>query len=82
MADSTNRVMCELLLQEGVSAALATLYAIESAALFNVLPADPRAAERHNHGSALLAMLDDQLRRIQEQVDALDGIMPAVAEGR
>ena len=38
------------LLQEGLSCALATLHAIEGASLLSALPADPDAAERHNHG--------------------------------
>ena len=75
-----NRIQRESLLQEGVSCALATMHAIEAADLFRAVPQGD-AAKEHNHGCSLLAMLDDQLRRIQEQVDALSGITSA-AEGR
>ncbi len=62
------------LLQEGVSCALATLHAIEGSDLLTTLPADPDAAGRHNHGLAILHMLEDHLRSLQAQVDALDTI--------
>lgn len=61
------------LLQEGVSCALATLHAIEGAALLSTLPQDPDAAGRHNHGMFLLSMLEDHLRSLQHKVDELAG---------
>lgn len=70
MADS-NTIQCDTLLQEGVSCALATVHVIEAAELFRDLPADKSSHDQHNHGLWLLAMLGDQLRRIQQQVDAL-----------
>jgi hypothetical protein len=70
------------LLQEGVSCALATLHAIEGADLFRALPAEKHDQKKHGHASWLLAMLTDQLTRLQEQVDALDvPTVPAQVEG-
>lgn len=69
------------LLQEGVSAAIATLHAIEGADLFRHLPADKHAVDNHDHGCTLLAMLEDHLRRLQQQHDALDGAPAAGQEG-
>ncbi|RDE05578.1 hypothetical protein [Sphingomonas aracearum] len=68
-------------LQEGVSCALATVHAINAADLFRDLPADPASQDRHNHGLWLLAMLNDHLRRIQEQVDTLDAAATAMVGG-
>jgi hypothetical protein len=76
-----SRIQRETLLQEGVSCALATLSAIEGADLFRILPADPAAAQLHGHGSWLIAMLQDQLSRIQQQVDAIDAAPAAQVEG-
>jgi hypothetical protein len=80
MAATNQQIRRESLLQEGVSCALATLHAIEGAGLFQALPAEGDA-DQHNHGTALLGMLEDQLRRIQQQVDALSGFpSPPTAE--
>lgn len=62
------------LLQDGVSFAAATLFAIEASDMFRALPEDERERAQHNHGCALLAMLSDHLRHIQAQVDALEPI--------
>jgi hypothetical protein len=80
MADTSQRIMCDALLQGGVSCALATLHAIDAAGLFDALPSEPADRDRHEHGVTLLHMLGDQLRRIQQQVNEL-GKAPA-AEGR
>jgi hypothetical protein len=69
------------LLQEGVSCALATLSAIEGADLLRVVPADKGAAALHTHAAWLLAMLEDQLTRIQQRVDELDAERIVQAEG-
>jgi hypothetical protein len=70
------------LLQEGVSCAAATLSAIEGAELFRVLPEGTIAKDHHNHGCFLLSMLGEHLRRLQQQVDAMDAAASAVlAEG-
>jgi len=70
------------LLQEGVSCAAATLSAIEGAELFRVLPEGAIAKDHHNHGCFLLSMLGEHLRRLQQQVDAMDAAASAVlAEG-
>lgn len=66
------------LLQEGLSFAAATLFAIEAADMFSALPADKHERDQHNHGCALLAMLGDHLRHIQVQVDALEPDAAAV----
>lgn len=71
MADTNQRIMRESLLQGGLSSALATLFAIEGAELFNALPPEQADRDRHQHGTALLDMLSDQLRRVQQQVDDL-----------
>ena len=60
------------LLQEGLSFAAATLFALEASDMFKALPADQSDRDQHNHGCALLAMLGDHLRHIQAQVDALE----------
>lgn len=75
------QIQRESLLQEGVSCALATLYAIESGDLFRALPSDETAQKQHGHGSWLLAMLEDQLTRIQQQVDAFDAAASAAQTG-
>lgn len=69
------------LLQEGLSCAAATLFAIEAGDLFKALPADPQDHNQHNHGCVMLGMLGDHLRLIQAQVDALDSTTPAKLEG-
>ncbi len=70
-ATTDDGVMRETLLQEAVSCAIATLYAIEAGDMFRDLPADERAKELHGHGCWLLGMLEDQLTRLQQQVDGL-----------
>lgn len=65
-------IIQQSLLQDGVSCALATLYAVQSGELFGTLPEDKAACDRHGHGSWLLAMLQDHLTQIQQKVDALD----------
>ena len=70
------------LLQEGVSSTLATLHAIEAADLLTTLPTAPGAAVRHNHGLALLSMLEDHLLSLQREVDGLAEEASARSEGR
>jgi hypothetical protein len=60
------------LLQDGVSNALATLFAISASDMLNTLPAEDYAKQQHNHALMLLHMLEDNLRRIQIEVDAID----------
>lgn len=79
MPDSTDRIQRESLLQEGVSCALATVHVISAADLFRDLPEQSTSQDRHNHGLWLLAMLHDQLRRIQQQVDVLSGMTPSTS---
>ncbi len=69
------------LLQQGVSCAIATLFAIHGSDLLRDLPADPEVEARFNHALWLLGMLEDHLNRIQEQVDALDEAPTNKAEG-
>lgn len=79
----TDRTMLQLnLLQEAVSCAAATLFAIEASDLLRALPADEQAREQHNHGCVMLAMLGDHLRGIQARVDAMDAAAGTKAEGR
>lgn len=70
------------LLQEGVSCALATLRAIDGADLLATLPTHPDAAARHNHGLALLNMLEDHLLSLQREIDGLAEEASARLEGR
>lgn len=79
MASTTTMIQRESLLQEGVSCALATVHVIEAADLFRDLPEDRTSIDKHNHGSWLLAMLSDQLHRIQQQVDELSRAEPTAA---
>lgn len=75
MASTTNqRAQRESLLQDGVSAALAALYAIEAGELFAALPEGVHEQTRHNHGVLLIHMVEEHLTRIQQQVDALSVI--------
>ena len=77
-----DRNMMQLnLLQDGLSCAAATLFAIEAGDLFRALPADPNDHVQHNHGCILLAMLGEHLRAIQARVDALDPTTPSKVEG-
>lgn len=71
MMDQTQTAQA-CLAQEGVSCALAALSAIEGSGFFAVPPHDQNDRLRHEHGTWLLAMLADQLNRVQEQIDALD----------
>lgn len=75
-------VQQQCLLQEGVSCALATLRAIDGADLLSTLPTAPGAAARHNHGMALLNMLEDHLLSLQREVDGLAEEATARSEGR
>ena len=59
------------LLQDAVSSATATLFAIEAADMFRSLPANKDDAAFHNHGCYLLDMLAQHLRGVQAQVDAI-----------
>ncbi|MFC3558864.1 hypothetical protein ACFOKI_15815 [Sphingomonas qilianensis] len=61
----------ETLLQEGVSSAQAILFAINASEMLGALPTEPHAVNSHNHARQLLGMLEDNLRVIQAQVDAL-----------
>jgi hypothetical protein len=69
------------LLQDALSCAAATLFAIEAGDLFKALPADPADRDQHNNGCVMLATLGDHLRGIQAQVDALDPVASTKAEG-
>lgn len=74
MMTADNRIQRESLLQDGVSAALAAMYAIEAGELFAALPEGKSEQTRHNHGLLLIHMVEEHLTRIQQQVDALSGI--------
>lgn len=69
------------LLQDGVSFAAATLFAIEASGMLQALPAEEHERQQHNHGCALLAMLSDHLRLIQAQVDSLEPATTPEVEG-
>lgn len=69
------------LLQDGVSFAAATLFAIEASGMLKALPTEEHERDQHNHGCALLAMLGDHLRLIQAQVDALEPATTPKVEG-
>ncbi|MEG3086072.1 hypothetical protein [Sphingomonas sp. PB4P5] len=71
MADTTPHRAADLL-QDGVSNTLATLFAISASDMLNTLPADNYAKLQHGHALMLLHMLEDNLRRIQIEVDAID----------
>jgi len=70
------------ILQEGVSCAIATLFAIEGGAMLQNVPDDPHARNMHNHALHLLSMLSDHLHRIQAQIDALDEAAQQVGGAR
>lgn len=63
-------VKSEDLLQEGVSSALAVLSAIEGAGMLHTLPAGKHEATLHNHALHLLNLLEDNLRRLQIEIDS------------
>lgn len=77
---STDIMQENIILQTAVSSAAATLFAIEGADLFRALPANSDDADLHNHGCFLLGMLQQHLRQIQQQVDAL-AVVPFVKRG-
>lgn len=79
MGDHKHR-QCNLL-QEAVSCATATLFAVEASDMFKALPADEHDRDQHNHGCTLLGMLSDHLRAIQTQVDALEATTATKMEG-
>lgn len=67
-------IQTNCLLQDGVSSALATLHAIRASGLFDALPQHEADVARHNHGAALLGMLEDHLQDLQRRVDELDPV--------
>ena len=72
MANTMSRAArAEMLLQDGVSGASAVLFSISAGNMLGGLPADPTERNQHNHATQLLSMLEDCLRAIQQQVDAL-----------
>ena len=68
---STPSIVANALLQDAVSSAAATLFAIEAGDMFRAVPADPAEAEVHNHACFMLSMLERHLRHVQAEVDAL-----------
>jgi hypothetical protein len=72
MANTMSRAArAETLLQDGVAAASAVLFAISAGNMLGGVPADPSERNQHNHATQLLSMLEDSLRAMQQQVDAL-----------
>ncbi|WP_019515370.1 hypothetical protein [Sphingomonas sp. Mn802worker] len=60
------------LLQDAVSSAAATLFAISSGDMFRTVPEGKEEAEAFNHGCFLLSMLEQHLRHVQSLVDQID----------
>lgn len=69
MADLSN-IQVEDLLDEGLDATLAVLFALQAGDLLNTSPADPYAKAQFYHALRLFNMLEDKLRAIRAEVDA------------